>query len=200
MPLQNRVDPFGDLHATPDRGAWMGNRGILHNEHRTIIRWARGKLWIICVLDFGDRRRVPMSPRAYTELFFLDEATAFAAGHRPCGECRRQHYLAFSERAKIGQARLSAGDLDARLDSERRRRQRRVVDYGAVTEQPGGTIVDLDGTPHLWWGEQLWPWSSAGYGTPVLAPDRAVPVLTPTTTRRALQRGYPVQVDPSATA
>ena len=199
MPLQNRVDPFGDLQAVTDRGAWLGNRGILHDDARTITTWARGRLWIICALEFGGRHRVPMSPRTYTELFFLDEATAFAAGHRPCGECRREHYVAFGDRA-TGGARPSAGDLDARLDGERRRGQRRIAEYGTVPDQPPGTMVDLCGAPHLWCHDELRPWSFAGYGAPVSVPDHVVPVLTPPTTRRVLRHGYPVQLDPSATA
>ncbi|MEL7207955.1 MAG: hypothetical protein AAGK32_06930, partial [Actinomycetota bacterium] len=178
MPLQNRVDPFGDLHAVPERGMWMGNRGILHDDEQQVIRWARGRLWIICRLSFGGRRRSLMSPGSYTELFFLDEATALAAGHRPCGECRRDDYLRFS-RAAVAGNRLSAGGLDARLDRERRHRSARVVDYGAVTDQPDGTMVDLGGRPALWWRGTLRPWSFAGYGDPVPVPDHAVPLLTP---------------------
>jgi len=88
MPLPNRVDPFGAIFADPARGLWMGNRGRLHDGGRTILRAWQVRRWIICRLEFRGRRRDVMSPRTWTELFFLDEATAFAAGHRPCGECR----------------------------------------------------------------------------------------------------------------
>jgi len=84
--LQNRVDPFGNIIRTPERGHWMGNRGLLHNEHQEIVRPFRLKAWITCVLAFKGRRRKVMAPGQYTELFFFDEATAFAAGHRPCFE------------------------------------------------------------------------------------------------------------------
>ena len=94
-PLQNRVDPFGQLIRTSARGAWMGNRGLIHNEHQQIIRPYRLKAWITCVLEFKGRRREVMTPNLYTELFFLDEATAFSAGHRPCAECRRADFNRF---------------------------------------------------------------------------------------------------------
>src|SRR5271155_1761722 len=96
MPLQNRVDPFGNLIRTPARGTMMGNRGgALHNGDREIVRSYKSRRWIACVLEFRGRRRIVMSERRYTELFFLDEAVAFAAGHRPCAECRRESFNAF---------------------------------------------------------------------------------------------------------
>src|SRR5258707_3661680 len=94
--LQNRVNPWGELFRTPARGTMMGNRGrTLHNAQQEIVRSYGGKRWICCLLEFKGRRRQIMSPGQYTELFFLDEATAFAAGHRPCAECRRERYKAF---------------------------------------------------------------------------------------------------------
>ena len=96
-PLQNRVDPFGQLISTTARGAWMGNRGLIHNAAQQIVRPYKLKAWIICQLKFGDRHRVVMTPNLYTELFFLDEATAFSTGHRPCAECRRQDYNRFKQ-------------------------------------------------------------------------------------------------------
>src|SRR5580692_5763791 len=98
MPLQNRVDPFGSLFRTQARGAMMGNRGgPLHNSDREIVRVYKTRRWITCVLEFRGRHRTVMSERRYTELFFLDEAVAFAAGHRPCAECRRERFNAFKE-------------------------------------------------------------------------------------------------------
>jgi hypothetical protein len=91
MPLQNRVGPAGAIIVTPARGTLMSNRGgVLHDEHRRIVRQSAGKRWITCLLEFKGRRRSVMSPRRYTELFFLDEAVALSAGHRPCAECRRE--------------------------------------------------------------------------------------------------------------
>ena len=95
MPRQNRVTPFGELIAISERGTLMGNRGVLHDEAGTIRRVWQLKRWILCVLMFKDRNRVVMSPGRYTELFFLDEATGLAAGHRPCAECQRARFLAF---------------------------------------------------------------------------------------------------------
>jgi len=97
MPLRNRVTPFGDLVAVPDRGALMGNRGVLHDDERRIVRFSQGRRWIACLTDVKGRRRPLMTPGRYTELFFLDEATALAAGHRPCWECRRADALRFRD-------------------------------------------------------------------------------------------------------
>jgi hypothetical protein len=99
VPLRNRVAPSGEILATAARGTFMGNRGILHDENRRIVRQSRSDAWLICLLDFRGRRRQVMSPGTYTELFFLDEAVALAAGHRPCGECRRTHHRAFIDAA-----------------------------------------------------------------------------------------------------
>ena len=119
MTLQNRVTPFNELVADPlYRGKFMGNRGVLHDAEKQIVRHHDGKRWIICALDYRGMRRVPMSPDRYTELFFFDDAVALAAGHRPCALCRRADYTAF--RVAIvaqGGASMSADDLDARLDT-----------------------------------------------------------------------------------
>src|ERR1700733_13647396 len=123
MPLQNRVDPFGKLIRTPARGAMMGNRGgVLHNSEREIVRPYKSRRWITCLLEFKGRHRIVMSERRYTELFFLDEATAFAAGHRPCAECRRERFNAFKEawRCSRGQAALPyADEMDLELHRAR---------------------------------------------------------------------------------
>src|SRR5262249_14796555 len=95
MPLQNRVDPYGQLQAVEARGAWMGNRGVLHNDAKRIVASWRSTRWITCVLEFKERRREVFMSHRYTELFFLDEATSLAAGHRPCAECRRSRYKEF---------------------------------------------------------------------------------------------------------
>src|SRR4051812_429922 len=96
MPLQNRVDSWGRLFRPSSRGTFMGNRGgALHNDSREIVRPYAGRRWITCALEFKNRSRTVMTPGLYTELFFLDEAAAFAAGHRPCAECRRSSFRAF---------------------------------------------------------------------------------------------------------
>ena len=95
MPRQNRVTPYGELIAVPDRGMFWGNRGVLHDDQGRLVRYSRARAWLICVLEFKGRRRTLMTPGRLTELFFLDEATGLAAGHRPCGECRYGDYQAF---------------------------------------------------------------------------------------------------------
>jgi hypothetical protein len=129
MPLQNRVLPDGEIVAASARGLLMGNRGCLHGQGRElgVTRW-RSKLWIACVLDWRGRRRDPMTPGRWTALFFLDEATALAAGHRPCGYCRRADYTDFAEAWRLAAglaARPSATDMNARLHAERTDRSRR---------------------------------------------------------------------------
>src|SRR6266853_1638897 len=123
MSLQNRVDPFGNIFRTSARGTMMGNRGgALRNADQEIVRGYKSRRWITCVLEFRGRRRVVMSPNSYTELFFLDEAVAFAAGHRPCAECRRERYNAFREawRSQTNQSRPPfADEMDLELHPAR---------------------------------------------------------------------------------
>src|ERR1700693_3763062 len=125
LPKQNRVTPFGEIIATPERGTMMGNRGILHDAHGQIQRPWVLKRWIVCVLEFRGRKRTVMTANSYTELFFLDEATALAAGHRPCAECRHASFLDFCN--AWGQAHTNGGtsarptaqEIDDRLHAER---------------------------------------------------------------------------------
>ncbi|HEX3456598.1 MAG TPA: hypothetical protein VHR97_01465, partial [Candidatus Baltobacteraceae bacterium] len=120
MPLQNRVTPFGEVAALPGRGMLMGNRGVLHDDDRRIVRTWDVRRWIACVLEFRGRKREVMTPRRYTELFFLDEAAAFSAGHRPCAECRRADYVRFRDLwvARFGRP-AGADDVDARIHGDR---------------------------------------------------------------------------------
>src|SRR5579862_5472148 len=156
--LQNRVDPFGNLIATPYRGDWMGNRGLLHDERQTITRQFRLKAWLICVLQFKDRKRKVMSPGLYTELFFLDEATAFAAGHRPCGECRYEDYRRFCaiwQTLHPGQIGADAMDVQLhaeRVDPETREQRRHQV---AWRDLPDGAFVLVDDRPWLVLGDEI---------------------------------------------
>src|SRR5215208_5408312 len=125
MPFQNRVSPFSEIVATTARGTLMGNRGCLHDDHDHPLRQYQGRRWIICVLDFKGRTRRPMPPGHYTSLFFLDEATGLAAGHRPCAECQRQRFRAFRAAWAAGGAAQTAtrpptaGEIDDRLHPER---------------------------------------------------------------------------------
>lgn len=200
MPLQNRVTPSGEIVATTARGTFMGNRGILHDEAKRIVRQARTSMWLICRLEFKGRRRQVMSPGSYTELFFLDEAVALAAGHRPCGECRREQYRAFIDAANAGGGFRIGGakDLD-RLLNESRRRPRSTA---PVAELPDGTfIVDGDNDFRLVWHGALHRWSPEGYIDPVAIADagfQSAVVVTPSLSLAALRAGYPVAVHQSA--
>jgi hypothetical protein len=204
-PLQNRVTPDGEIVAVPARGLLMGNRGCLHGPDRRLgtTRW-RSKLWICCVLDWRGRRRDPMPPGRWTALFFLDEATALAAGHRPCGYCRRPAYLAYAEawRTARGLAeRPRAGEMDARLHAERvdSRSRRQRTHRVAAAELPGGVLVRHDGAAGLLAGGLVLPWSFAGYLPPVpVRPGAVLDVLTPPSSVAAIAAGYRPLLHPSA--
>ncbi len=196
MPLQNRVDPFGRLHASPARGLLMGNRGgRLHRDDRTLgARRSVTTRWICCALAFGGRRRAVWGA-GYTELFFLDEATALAAGHRPCFECRRAAALAYRATAFPGAAPRAAG-IDAILDRERRATRPR-LDAAALAGLPDGAMVGAGGRAFLVRAGALRPWSFSGYGAPVAPPPEMV-LLTPPTSVAALRRGYAAVLHRSA--
>jgi len=203
VPLQNRVTPFGELIATPARGTLMGNRGCLHDAAQRIRRPFQVKRWIICVLEFRGRHRRVMTPGQYTELFFLDEATALAAGHRPCAECQRGRYDLFRRHwAGRGRALPGADDMDVVLHAERLDARDKRTYRGLVANAPVGTMVaDADGRAHLVQAGGLREWTPGGYTTRVTwPPTRMVTVLTPRSIVRALARGYPVDVHPSAGA
>ena len=197
MPLQNRVTPTGDIVAAPSRGTFMGNRGILHDDKRQLgpSRW-KHKAWIICLLAFRGRRRVPMTPHRYTELFFLDEAVAIAAGHRPCFECRRQAFYAWQSAWRDGNGLSDlprAPAMDDVLHAERAvRGGRHQKTWTAPADAlADGVFVLLDGVPHLIHARSLHPWAHDGYGTPRPIPrGAALTVLTPPASVGALRGGY----------
>lgn len=195
MPLQNRVQPTGEITAHPARGRFMGNRGILHDDRQALgsARW-RHKAWVTCVLSFKGRKRRLMTPHRYTELFFLDEAVAFAAGHRPCGECRRADYNRFREAAKIT---ISIKAFDAELHPQRvqSRPVRQVRAQAQIDDLPEGTFVlDADSGPALLCHDALWPYAPEGYGPARVRPKgREVTVLTPAPLVTALRGGYTLQ-------
>ncbi|MEA2283280.1 MAG: hypothetical protein QOK21_3887 [Solirubrobacteraceae bacterium] len=177
MPLQNRVTPLGELIATPARGLVYGNRGCLHDAAGRIRRQHAGRRWIACRLRFRGWQRGPLlQPGRFTELFFLDEATAFAAGHRPCALCRRADY----DRALAGLGAPGADALDERLHAERLTapRERRLHD-AAFDTLPDGAFVVLDGVPWLVRGDALRRWTPAGYGAARPRPAGAARLLTP---------------------
>jgi hypothetical protein len=195
--LENRVDPFGRLIRTPARGGWMGNRGLLHDGDRQIVRPWRLKAWLICRLEFRGRTRRVMTPGVYTELFFLDEATALAAGHRPCAECRRPDFQAFKAAAQAsGAAGLErAGDLDQalhaqRLDGDGSKRMYRAEVVGL----PDGVFVGIDGDAWLKRHGRLHRWTPAGYAASRQLPTGEAAVLTPRLTVEVIRSGYAPQM------
>jgi hypothetical protein len=206
-PLQNRVTPTGKIVSHPARGLLMGNRGCLHGPDRQlgVGRW-RSKLWICCVLAWKGVRRDPMPPGRWTALFFVDEATALAAGHRPCAYCRRSDFLSFAEawRGALGiAARPRAPEIDARLHAERvnSRTRRQLTRPALAGTLPDGVMIRCGGEPGLMVGESMLPWSFTGYGAPVaLSPTTAVELLTPPATAAAIAAGYRPLVHPSAAA
>src|SRR5437764_3221709 len=170
---QNRVTPLGELIATPARGLVYGNRGCLHDEAGRIRRRYNGKRWISCRLRFKDWHRSPLvQPGRFTELFFLDEATALAAGHRPCALCRRDDYNRFLALWRgLYPGAAGADAVDERLHGERVDAHRRRLHEAASAELPDGSFVLHDDAPHLVLGERLWRWSPGGYPTAVPRPS-----------------------------
>ena len=196
MGLQNRVDPFGRLIATPARGGWMGNRGLLHDAAQRIRRPFRLKAWLICRLAFKDRRRPVMAPGRYTELFFLDEATALAAGHRPCAECRRPDYLRFKAAAEAGAGAAfpRADDLDAALHADRLAAAGGQRTFRArPCDLPDGAFVSLEGEPWLKQAGRLHRWTPSGYVEARPIDGAEMDVLTPRLTVQAIEAGYTPQ-------
>ena len=167
MPRRNRVTPLGELIAVPARNLVYGNRGCLHDDHGEIRRPFRGKRWIACRLAFRDRRRAPlMAPGRYTELFFLDDATALAAGHRPCAECRRGDYVRLlAVWSDVHPGQFGADAIDGQLHAERIApgTRERVWHDTVLDELPDGSFILLDGVPWLVLGSELLRWSPAGY-------------------------------------
>lgn len=195
MPLQNRVTPFGDIVAIPQRGMFTGNRGIIHDPAtKTLLhkRWA-SKAWLICVCDYKGRRRQVMGGRSWTELFFLDEAVALAAGHRPCFFCRRAAAVAFRAAwaAGRGAKEPSAPDMDAVLHRERMQHGRKLVHAmpGLLSELPDGAVVTASGSAFTIAGGQAFRWTEQGYEVPREI-RRADGLLTPPSTFAALRAGY----------
>jgi hypothetical protein len=195
MPLQNRVTPLGDLIADVGRGLVYGNRGCLHDERGRIRRRFATRRWIACRLEIRGWHRAPlMQPGRFTELFFLDEATAFAAGHRPCALCRRADYERFVELWRDLHPDLVGADaIDARLHLERyvveTREQRH--HKGRLDDVPDGAFVLVEGAPHLVRGSRLLRWTPRGYVEPRTRPARArAVVITPPSLLAVLGSGW----------
>jgi len=200
MPRQNRVTPFGDIVADPARGTWMGIRGCLHDAHGRIVRPYARLNWIYCVLEYKGRRRFPlMQPGRYTELFFLDEATALAAGHRPCAFCQRGRYNEFMEcwaagnRSLLKNEKLRAPVVDAVLQRERIGPKGEKVKWKAkLGELPVGVMVEMvemgegkagvvvEGGVREWGRVRRVP----------IRPAQMVEVLTPVSVAKAIEFGF----------
>jgi hypothetical protein len=203
-PRRNRVTPLGDLIATTGRGVWGGNRGILHDGD-DVVRFHTSNLWITCALEFRGRWQRQWQPHHYTFLFFHDEAVSFAAGHRPCAECRREAYTTYRQAwaRALSIEPPSAQQINASLHGERivRGTHRRRLHRLPWPTLPDGTFVLVDGTPALVAGDHLAPWTEAGYRTRRPRPRvGAADVITPPSTVAVLRAGYPVQIDPAARA
>ena len=201
MPHRNRVTPMGEIIATPARGLFMGNRDKLLNSRGEMARTHQGKRWITCLLDFKDRRRPVMTPGVYTELFFLDEATALAAGHRPCAECRRpdfNRFMALWREVNGGSGKV--GEIDDILHQERLAAVK--PHLSTVSGLPDGVFVqDDDGRMLLVWQGDLLVWTPSGYTEHLpLVFASPVTLLTPPSTMQVLTAGYHPDVHPPAHA
>lgn len=195
MTRTNRVAPDGMITAHPARGLFMGNRGCLHDGAGRIVRRWRGRRWITCLTEFRGRRRALMAPGRYTELFFMDEAVAAAAGHRPCAECRREAFGAFRSawEAAHGAVR-GVDDIDRALHSARL-----AGPWQAETADiPERVFISWQKAPHLLFAEGLRRWSPEGYGPPLPLPAGPVSVLTPAPLAAAMAAGWRVVLHPSA--
>jgi hypothetical protein len=203
VPSRNRVTPLGDIVAIPLRGAWTGNRGILHEGHE-IVRFHASDLWITCALEFRGRHDVQWRPHHFTWLFFHDEAVSLAAGHRPCAECRRKAYNAYrvAWAEGLGTGQPSAKEMNRRLHGERivRGTHRRRLHAMGWADLPDGAFIQLDdATPALVVGDVLREWGHDGYGAARQRPrSGSATVITPPASVAALRAGYPVQIDRSA--
>ena len=195
--LQNRVDPLGRFIKTNARGAWMGNRGVIHTD-KEIVKSFKHKAWIICVLEFKGRKREVMSPDRWTELFFLDEATAFAAGHRPCFECRRDDANNFKScwiKGNPGYAftmKTSIQHIDEIIHRERiDSAQQKITHPRTAHSIPHGTFILRNDDAYLFSNNKLYRWTPFGYEAGIdVQPDAMLTVLTPASIVNAFRAGY----------
>lgn len=200
--LQNRVNPNGDLIRTPARGAWMGNRGVIHSPAKEIIRPFKLKAWITCLLEFKGWHRPVMAPNRYTELFFMDEATAFAAGHRPCAECRRSDFKRFKSLWIMGNPgygfdeKTRISEIDDIIHRERiGPDQSKIVYRESLRNLPEGVFVRHQNEAYLLKEAKLHLWSPSGYQDAIDLPAAGpVEVLTPESIVNTIRAGYLPQI------
>jgi hypothetical protein len=200
--LQNRVDPFGNIIETKARGTIMGNRGVIHNDQKQITRAFKHQAWITCVLEFKGRKRPLMTPDRWTELFFLDEATAFAAGHRPCFECRREDAKRFKSCWLKGNPgykftmKTSIKEIDEVMHRERIDSKGQKVTHQCLSSDiPEGTFIVKDGDPYLFRNNGLHRWTPFGYERSSTIPKSLkMTVLTPKSIVNAFRAGFVPQM------
>lgn len=196
MTERNRVTPTSQIVVTPLRGMFMGNRGCLHEGH-DVVRHHNGNLWIMCRLEFRGRRTPQWQPGHYTVLFFHDEAVGFAAGHRPCGECRYADYQRFKALfAHVTDGPSDAGSINRRMQHDRWDHRRQRIHRAPWSSLPDGTFTLVDDVPMLVVADRVVPWSAtSGYGTPSARPSSGdATVLTPEITVEILRAGYTPQL------
>jgi hypothetical protein len=200
--LQNRVNPSGEIIRTSHRCTWLGNRGVLHNEQQEIVRPYKIKAWITCVLEFRGRHREVMQPNRWTELFFLDEATAFSAGHRPCFQCRYEDHQRFKTYWLKGNpeygfdVKTPVSKIDDILHQERVTANKIKVTYQKkLADLPDGTFVIYLDQPYLLRDKQLYLWTPAGYEKSISLPEQDIlSVLTPKSFVNMFKAGYTPQM------
>lgn len=196
MTQRNRVLPDGQIVAHPARGTFTGNRGILvAPDGRMMNRQWAGKAWITCLLDFRGWRREVAQPHTWTELFFLDEAVAFSAGHRPCAFCRREAYNAFKTAFS---GNLRAVEMDAVLHAERLNGRVKRLHPVRMNDLPDGAFIVQDSAPHLVRGDTILPYTPDGYLTAKARGDGVVMALTPPSLLTVLAGGYTPTLHPTA--
>lgn len=200
--LQNRVDPFGNIIRTSARGAWLGNRGVIHSPEREIVRPFKLKAWIICMLEFRGRHRQVMMPNRWTELFFFDEATAFSAGHRPCFQCRYADHRRFKTCWLKGNPEYGFDEktsihlIDEIIHRERIKPDKsKVIFPEKAANLPDGAFILLDNNAHLVLNGWLYLWSPFGYEKKMPVPvSETVEVLTPRSIVNTFSAGYMPQM------
>lgn len=203
MPLQNRIDPWGNIIATTARGTLLGNRGILHNGKKQIVKTYQHQSWVTCRLKFKNIKRKLMTPNNYTELFFLDEATAFSAGHRPCCECRRERYLEFKDYWVKANLNKQTNDVKISIINKLMHKDRinkgvKITHRANLKELPDGTIFSYKSSAYLIFKPNIYLWSFEGYSfSKSVKVPAEVDVLTPKSIVNIFRLGFKPEIHKS---